>query len=205
MNGGKDAKALGQLNPDKCVLFICDVQEKFKPSIAHFKTVVDNIRKMLEAANILGMPVVATEQYPNGLGRMVEEISSILPEKTFVKYKFSMMVPDVDARLESLKQEKSVDTVILSGIETHVCIISTCLDLIQRGFTVHVVADAVSSRSQTDRHFALRRMEQQGAHVTTMESVVLNLIGDAKHPNFKQIQSLIKLLPEDTGLIPNSS
>ncbi len=98
-----------------------------------------------------------------------------------------------------------VDTVILCGLETHVCILATCQDLLRKGFKVHVVSDACSSRSATDRHFALETMRQIGAVVTTTECVALALVGDAKHPKFKEVQGVIKDVNGDTGLIWQSN
>ena len=226
MTDQKGLKALGHLDPSSTAIFICDLQEKFAPSILHFDTIVGNSVKIVQAANILGIPVVVTEQYPKGLGPTVQDLRSLINETPIPKTKFSMVVPEVESKMDRLRAAKtannqSFDTVILCGIETHVCVISTFIDLCHRGynvsfmvfdaihsrqinevlFQVHVVADAVSNRSQTDRHFALRRMERQEAHLTTTESLILNLAGDAQHEHFKELQKLIRVLPNDTGLV----
>lgn len=100
-----------------------------------------------------------------------------------------------------LLQQQPIKSVLLCGIEAHVCVQYTCLDLIQRGIEVHIVADAVSSRTQTDRKFALERMRSAGALITTSESVILGLVGDSSHPQFKEIQQLILTSAPDTGLL----
>ncbi|TRY73288.1 hypothetical protein TCAL_00897 [Tigriopus californicus] len=175
-----NARKLGQLIPENSVLFVCDLQERFAPSILHFDTI--------------------------GLGNTVAALKCHLHEKhIFSKTRFTMMIPEVENRLEELRTVRNVDTVILVGIETHVCIIATCQDLIQKGYNVHVVADACSSRTQTDRQLALERMKQIGAFINSTESVILSLAGDAAHPQFKQIQTLIKTLNPSTDLVRESS
>lgn len=209
VGGDARARRLGRLETTHTAIFVCDLQERFAPSIAHFDTVVNNAERILKAANILGIPMVATEQYPKGLGSTVEPLKSLLSEQPFSKTQFTMLVGDVENRLDNLRRQTkpttSVDTIVLVGIETHVCIIATCIDLVHRGFNVHVVADAVSSRTQTDRQLALERMRTIGAHINTTESIILGLVGDAAHTNFKEIQRLIKTLSPDTGLLNTTS
>ncbi len=91
---------------------------------------------------------------------------------------------------------------VLCGLETHVCVVATCQDLRRRGLNVHVVCDACTSRTQTDRHFALERMRHAGAFLNTTESVVLALAGDSNHPRFKEVQAIIRPINLDTGLLP---
>ncbi|XP_059079940.1 isochorismatase domain-containing protein 2-like isoform X2 [Tigriopus californicus] len=201
-----NARKLGQLIPENSVLFVCDLQERFAPSILHFDTIVSNADRMIQMSQVLHVPIITTEQYPKGLGNTVAALKCHLHEKhIFSKTRFTMMIPEVENRLEELRTVRNVDTVILVGIETHVCIIATCQDLIQKGYNVHVVADACSSRTQTDRQLALERMKQIGAFINSTESVILSLAGDAAHPQFKQIQTLIKTLNPSTDLVRESS
>jgi len=155
-------KTLGKIDAESCMVMICDLQEKFQPSILHFDTIVINATKIAKSAQLLNLPVLATEQYPKGLGSTVEPLKTALDEigscQPVSKTKFTMLVPEIEKKLHELqsirmshKPSNVIDTVILCGIETHVCIMATCIDLIHRGFNVHLVADAVSSRSQTDR------------------------------------------------------
>ncbi|XP_037071703.1 isochorismatase domain-containing protein 1-like, partial [Pollicipes pollicipes] len=141
---------LGQVTASSTVFLLCDVQEKFKPAIAHFNCVVQSCSKLITAGRILGVPLLVTEQYPKGLGKTVPELdvqhAAVVAEKT----KFSMVVPEVDAVLEQLKPRVAV----IMGLEAHVCVEQTAADLLARGHVVHVVADAVSSRSQEDRLLA---------------------------------------------------
>lgn len=201
IGGNAKARRLGYLDPDKTAVFVCDIQEKFAPSILHFDTIVSNSERILKTAQLLNIPCISTEQYPKGLGSTVEPLKSLI-SSSVAKTKFTMIVPEVEEKLDQLKNSRSgMDTIVLCGIETHVCIVATCIDLIHRGFNVHVVADAVSSRTQTDRQFALERMRNIGAHINTTESVVLSLVGDASHPKFKEVQRIIKEINADTELL----
>ncbi|MEE6483204.1 hypothetical protein FKM82_013466 [Ascaphus truei] len=109
-----------------------------------------------------------------------------------------MLTPEVEGELQSIPDLHSV---ILCGIETQACIMSTTLDLLDKGLDVHVVADACSSRSQVDRLIALSRMRQSGAFLTTSEGVILQLLRDAAHPKFKEVQKIIKEPAPDSGLL----
>ncbi|XP_053211710.1 isochorismatase domain-containing protein 2-like [Panonychus citri] len=191
---------VGRLVSKDTALFICDIQEKFRNMIQFFPGIVEVSSRLLKAAKILDLPVVVTEQYPKGLGNTVSEIGlADYPDiRPITKTQFSMMVPEVVDLLT--KQHSNVKSVILVGIEAHVCVQGTCLNLLEKGLDVHVVVDGVSSRSNVDRMFALDRMKSAGAWLTTSESAILGLVGDASHPNFKQCQKLILNQPPDTGL-----
>uniref|UniRef100_A0A0N5AIH4 Isochorismatase domain-containing protein 1 n=1 Tax=Syphacia muris TaxID=451379 RepID=A0A0N5AIH4_9BILA len=133
----------------------------------------------------------------NCLGKTIEELElERYKIPTFPKKNFTMCIPSVMKEFD--QKHKSV---ILCGIECHVCVLQTALDLIEQGVQVHVVADAVTSRSQTDRHFGLMQMKHAGACLRTAESVILELIGGADHPKFKEIQKIIKVRSPDTELL----
>uniref|UniRef100_A0A6I8P9W1 Isochorismatase domain containing 2 n=2 Tax=Ornithorhynchus anatinus TaxID=9258 RepID=A0A6I8P9W1_ORNAN len=189
--------SLGRVLPGSSVLFLCDMQEKFRTSVAFFPEIVSVAARMLQAARILEVPVVLTEQYPQGLGPTVPELGAggLRP---LSKTCFSMVTAEVERELEARPGLRSV---LLCGIEAQACIMSTALDLLDRGLDVHVVADACSSRSQVDRLLALSRMRQSGAFLTTSESLILQLVRDAAHPRFKEVQKLIKHPAPDSGLL----
>ncbi|XP_063292130.1 isochorismatase domain-containing protein 2 [Pelobates fuscus] len=189
---------IGKLSQPSSVLFLCDLQEKFRHNIAFFPQIVSVAARMLQAAKILEVPIIITEQYPKGLGPTVPELGA----DGLIKYSktcFSMLTSDVQDKLQSIGERQSV---ILCGIETQACIMSTTLDLLDKGFDVHIVADACSSRSQIDRFVALSRMKQSGAFLTTSELVILQLLQDAAHPRFKEVQNIIKEPAPDSGLLP---
>ncbi|CAF1638500.1 unnamed protein product [Rotaria magnacalcarata] len=194
------AQRITPLSRRTSILLVCDLQEKFRPVIKYFAQIVETSNKLLQACKLLDVPFVVTEQYPKGLGRTVSELD-IGDTKPFEKTLFSMCTPDVMSNIK--EQVKDFNTAIICGIEAHVCVLQTTIDLLSQGYRVYVVVDAVSSRSLTDRIYAFDHLRQAGAFLTTFESIVLQLAQDANHPNFKQIQQLIKTSAADTGLLPS--
>jgi hypothetical protein len=178
------------------------MQVKFAPSIAYFPEIVKNSKRVLGAAQIFDLPVLATEQYPKGLGPTVPELGLAETDiKPYSKTCFSMAaVPDL---MQELKERKpDIKSVILCGIETHACIYHTSLDLIaDHDIDVHVVVDCCSSRSMTDRKFAFEALREAGAYLTTSERIILGLAPDAAHPKFRQLQKLVMDSAADTGLV----
>ncbi|XP_013794400.1 isochorismatase domain-containing protein 2-like [Limulus polyphemus] len=192
---------IGRLLSSQTAVFLCDMQEKFRPTIQYFPQIITVASRVLNAAKSLDMPVVVTEQYPKGLGPSVPELGlQNYPDlKPIAKTQFSMMTSEVESFLKSQKQE--IKSVVLCGIETHVCVQGTALALLEKGFDVHVVVDACSSRSMVDRMFGFERIKASGAWLTTSESVILGLVGDAAHPKFKEVQKIIWDSAPDTGLL----
>ncbi|XP_074509503.1 isochorismatase domain-containing protein 2-like isoform X2 [Sebastes fasciatus] len=189
--------SVGRLSIKDSVLFLCDMQVKLRPIVFQFTNVVSNAARLLQASRLLGIPSIVTEQYPKGLGPTVPELGAadLTPH---VKTSFSMMIEEVEKELQALGNPKQA---ILCGVEAHACIACTTFDLLEKGMEVHIVADAVSSRNQTERLFALSRLKQNGAYLTTTEAVMLQLVQDAKHPNFKEIQKLLAHPSPDTDLL----
>ncbi|GLI70136.1 hypothetical protein VaNZ11_014944 [Volvox africanus] len=194
------SRALGRLRPSTTALFVCDVQEKFRPLIAGFPIVIDTARRMVQAANVLDIPVMVTEQYPKALGSTVSEVANVLPPACPVVAKtlFSMCTPDVDAWLKSKPDVRQDCTgprpaqVMLLGIEAHVCVFQTSLDLLERGYEVHLLADGISSSRPHHRVAGLQRLAQAGSFVSNSEMAMFQLMGDSKHPHFKEISALVK-------------
>lgn len=153
------AKRIGRLAPASSVLFVCDVQEVFRNSIYQMPTVVHGTNSLVSAAKVLDMPIVVTTQYVARLGDTVAEINQNLEDaarkKVFDKTLFSMMTDEVVAHVENDLGQEKPKSVILCGIEGHVCVLQTCLDLLERGYDVHVVADAVSSSTSFNRDVSL--------------------------------------------------
>ncbi|XP_029797021.1 isochorismatase domain-containing protein 1 [Suricata suricatta] len=189
---------LGNLTPSSTVFFCCDMQERFRPAIKYFGDIISVGQRLLQGARMLGIPVIVTEQYPKGLGSTVQEIDLTGVKLVLPKTKFSMVLPEVEAALAEIPGVRSV---VLFGVETHVCIQQTALELVGRGIEVHIVADATSSRSMMDRMFALERLARTGIIVTTSEAVLLQLVADKDHPKFKEIQNLIKASAPESGLL----
>ena len=187
------APALGALKAERAVLFVCDVQERFAPLIHRFDAVEHTAKQLVRGCDAMGVPTIVTEQYPKALGHTVEAVKAHLTETTPVVEKtlFSMCLPEVNARFDGEWQGR--DQVILCGIESHVCVMQTALDLAERGCEVHVVVDGVSSQRAEEREIALARLNSiPGAFLCTWEMALFQLAGHAKHENFKAISALAK-------------
>src|SRR5438067_11988486 len=169
-------------------LLVVDVQEKLMVKIPSAGDVVRNTAFLIDAANTLGLPVAATEQYPKGLGPTVPELARRLPERPD-KLAFSCCA--VPAVVEGFRRAAR-PKILLAGIETHVCVLQTALDLLALDFRVFIAADAVASRYAVDREFALRRLERAGAIVTTSETAVFEWVGGAGSPQFKEMSRLVQ-------------
>ncbi|KAJ2938161.1 hypothetical protein O0L34_g18502 [Tuta absoluta] len=195
----KNIFKLGAMDPAKTAFLLCDVQEIFRKSIKHYGEVVKVSNKMITASKTLNIPVYVSEQYPKGLGHTTKDIDTTCAALVYSKTKFSMLTDELKTKL--CNDVPELKTVVLFGIETHVCIEQTVIDLINQDITVHVLADGVSSRSLMDRKLALKRMQNLGCHVTTSESVLFKLLKDKDNPAFKEVSKLFK---EPTSEIFNS-
>ncbi|MBX9679717.1 MAG: isochorismatase family protein [Gemmataceae bacterium] len=177
------------LDPAETAVLVVDMQEKLLPKILNAEALTRNAAFLLDATKLLDVHVLATEQYPKGLGPTVAEIAKRLPEKRAEKTGFSC------ARVEGLTDSlRKLDKfrVVLVGIETHVCVLNTALDLIAEDFWVYLPVDALGSRYAIDHDTALRRMESAGAVLTTAETTVFEWLKDAKHPRFKEASGLVQ-------------
>ncbi|KAG1472610.1 hypothetical protein G6F56_001435 [Rhizopus delemar] len=177
-----------KLTPQTTSLFICDVQERFKGVIWEYPSVISIAEKMIRASKVLDIPIVVTEQYPKAFGKTVSELdisdAAICVEKT----KFSMYLPKV----VDLLKEKNINSIILLGIESHVCVLQTALEFIENGYDVYLLSDGISSQNHPEIDVAVARMRAAGAIITTSESVLFQLTQDAKHEKFKIISGLVK-------------
>jgi nicotinamidase-related amidase len=169
-------------------LLVIDVQEKLAPKIAGAASLVRNIAFLLDVAKVLGVPVQATEQYPRGLGSTVAELLPKLPERPEKVAFSSCAVPAIAETFHRLARPK----LVLAGIETHVCVLHTALDLLTAGFRVFLAVDAVGARYRLDHDTALRRLEQVGAVLTTTEACAFEWMGGANHPQFKEVSRLVQ-------------
>lgn len=177
------------LNVEDSMIFIVDMQEKLMPVIENSEEIINNNVKLIKLANILNIPVTVTEQYPIGLGYTVKELKELLNcDRIYVKTSFSGLTGKVLKTLE----EKRVNSVILSGVETHVCVLFTARDLIDKGYEVYLLEDCVSSRRLSNKVNALNQLNKIGVNITNFETVAFDLIKSSEHENFREISKLIK-------------
>ncbi|GAC1441422.1 MAG: hydrolase [Solirubrobacteraceae bacterium] len=169
----------------RAVLLVIDVQEGFRKAIDGFEEVAHRAATLARGAAILGLPTVLTEQYPRGLGATVTAVTEAAGNAPpLEKIVFSA------ARAEGFDLAGR-DQVLLCGIEAHVCVSQSALDLLGRGVEVQIAADATASRAAADRDIALHRLERAGAVITSSEAALFELLGAAGTPEFKEIQRLV--------------
>jgi nicotinamidase-related amidase len=175
---------------DKTALLIIDIQEKILAVVNNQKQVTASAIKLIKGFKILNVPIFYTEQYPKGLGSTAAVIAKELEGLSPIQ-KMSFSCFGAGNLLTRLK-DNNVTQVVVAGIESHVCIQQTVLDLLANQFQVNVAADAVSSRNQIDYDIALQRMRAHGAEVTTSEAILFELLEVADTDEFKEISKIIK-------------
>jgi nicotinamidase-related amidase len=174
------------LTAEGAALLLIDLQERLMPVIADHEVVVARAVRLAEAATLLDVPVLATEQHPKGLGPTVSALASY-PQKVMAKTAFSAAGDPGFAEL----LPAGTGQVVVAGVEAHVCVLQTVLDLLAAGRRVAWAADATGSRDPADRAVAIERARQHGAEIVTSEMVLFEWLRDAKHPSFKQVHALL--------------
>ena len=179
------------LDSAKAAIVVVDVQEAFRKAIGDFSLAASNISRAVRGCNLLGLPVIVTEQYPAGLGKTAEEVVLALPEDslTFEKTAFSAFAADGFA--DALRS-RNVTQVLLCGFEAHVCVNQTAHDLLDGGFQLHLLSDCVASRFESDKRAGIEKMRKAGVIASSVEMAFFELMKDSRHPHFKEIQALIK-------------
>ncbi len=178
------------LERENAVLLIVDIQEKLAAVMKERDRVVQNCLHLIELAKMIKLPIVVTEQYPKGLGRTVPEIKSALPAyRPIEKVAFNCCgEPAFLAEIRTLNRKK----VIMTGMETHICVLQTTAGLLQEGFTVHTVQDAVCSRTEENWRTGLEFMRDAGAVISCTETALFQLLNVAGTEEFKRISARIK-------------
>ncbi len=188
---------MSRLDPERTTLVVVDVQEAFRKAIPDFDRVAKATATLIEGASIIGVPIVATEQYPKGLGETVPEVADHLPEGTEPLEKVCFSAADAEGF-----DLAGRDQALVCGIETHVCVNQTALGLLESGVEVQVAEDAVGSRFDENKQVGLHKMERAGAVLTSVETALFELLGRAGTDEFKRVQRLIldyALNPEPVG------
>jgi nicotinamidase-related amidase len=175
---------------DKSCLLVVDVQEKLAPAVSDPADVIRNAGILMRAGARLGVPLVVSEQYPQGLGATVPELRALAPESARVA-KLSFSCADDPALRQRIKEAQR-SLIVIVGMEAHVCVLQSALGLQQAGYKTVVVADAISSRAPANRDAALQRLRENGVEVATTEMVLFEWLGQAGTPEFKELSKLIR-------------
>ncbi len=185
--GGKDWH---MLTIENSLLLVVDIQESLARVMHGKDALLDNLRKVIKGTELLGIPILVTEQVPEKLGGTISEISSLLGNVTPIpKSSFSCCGEDRFMReLEEIKRKE----ILMTGIESHVCVYQTTADLIRRGYNVHIVTDCISSRTGENRSVGIERMKDEGAKITSVEMILFEIIKRAGGTRFREISRLVK-------------
>jgi nicotinamidase-related amidase len=179
------------LRPEDCALAVIDIQEKLLPPIHEKERLVRNAQLLVRLAKILSLPVIVSTQYEKGLGQTVAEISSLLPEVTALdKLEFGCF--GNDAYCSAVGKLANRSTLLLCGMEAHICVMQTALGALNQGLNVHVAADAVSSRTELNWKLGLNRMQAAGAVISSTEMMIYELLGKSGTPAFKEMLKHLK-------------
>lgn len=174
------------LNKDNCILLIIDIQEKLVKAVKQ-ENIVFIAEKLLSACNIMDVPTLVTEQYPKGLGNTLLKLNSDV--EVFEKKSFSALsTNEIFDKIKSFKKKQ----IILCGIESHICVLQTCFELIDNDYEVFIIKNACASRNTEDFNIGMKLMEKKGASILTLEIALFELLKSSANPKFKDVQALIK-------------
>lgn len=179
------------LNPKTTGLFLIDFQIRMVPAIYEHETLIKPTNTLITTAELFGLPIYVTEQYPKGLGETIPEHKTRLEElkaNFWEKTSFTACLPEI---MEKINEDK-IDTLIIAGIEAHVCVFQTARDLLKLGYNVYLAADAVGSRDPKNKRNILDLMSDMGAVISNSETIAFDLLKDAKAPQFKAISNAVK-------------
>jgi nicotinamidase-related amidase len=179
------------LKPEDCALAVIDIQEKLLPPIFEKERLVRNAQLLVRLADILSLPILVSTQYQKGLGKTIDEISSLLPQvKTVDKLEFGCF--GNGEYCSTVAGLANRNTLLLCGMESHICVMQTALGALNQGLNVHVAADAVSSRTELNWKIGLNRMQAAGAVVSSTEMMIYELLGKSGTPAFKEMLKHLK-------------
>lgn len=180
----------GLIDAGDSLLLVVDIQERFAAHITNWDGMLNRSKILVQAAEILGIPVLVSEQYPKGLGHTVDELKECVEDfDPIEKTSFGCFG---DTILDEAIGAQKKRTLVLCGIETHVCVLQTALEGIRKDYRVVLVLDATSSRNESDMKIALERMDRAAVTFVSTEMILMEWLGDAKNANFKAVQGLIK-------------
>jgi nicotinamidase-related amidase len=186
------AMARRALEPDQCAMLVVDIQEKLLPPIFQKERLVSNSKLLIRAASVLKIPAIMSTQYSKGLGKTVPEVAALLPESGAIdKDRFSCFGSnDFCTLLKRLPGNRN--TLLLCGMESHICVMQTALAALREGYLMHVASDAVSSRTEWNWKIGLERMRAAGAVISSTEMMIYELVGSSASPSFKEMLPHLK-------------
>ncbi|MFB5067409.1 MAG: hydrolase [Candidatus Wallacebacter cryptica] len=179
------------LERNNSVLVLVDAQTKLMNVMDDAERLIQNLKRLIKGMQVLGIPLIVTEQYPKGLGPTIPELTDLLNPETKVVEKITFSCTDEPKLMNALEKTKRKQ-VILCGVESHICVYQTALGLRSRGYDVEIAADAVSSRSADNRKLALFRLAQMGVGITGTEMVLFELLRRGEGDQFKAISKIVK-------------
>jgi nicotinamidase-related amidase len=179
------------LRPDDTILIVTDMQEPFLRNIWERENLISNVGALIEAARLMRIPIVVTQQNTPKMGGTIPEISRRMPTDTvpFDKMCFSSVADDA---IYSEIHRSGAKQIVICGVETHICVSQTAQDLLARHYQVHIAADAVSSRTQSNWEIGLSRLEKTGVIISSTEMAIFELLGEADTPEFRTLLDLMK-------------
>lgn len=178
------------LEIDNTFLLLIDMQDRLYRAMHDKEDLLENVRKLIMGARVFGVPIVMSEQYPEGIGKTIPEVAELLPDVPGIrKLSFSCCLNrECRAAMEAVERNQA----LIAGIETHVCVYQSAMDLLDDGYEVQVVADAVSSRSPRNRDIALQKMKDAGVVITSVEIALFELLRTAESGKFREISRILK-------------
>ncbi|MDY0078658.1 MAG: hydrolase [Bacteroidales bacterium] len=178
------------INDKDTGLILIDVQGKLARMVAESETLIANIEKLIKGCQVLGIPIIWLEQYPEGLGKTVPELAKLLTNQSPIEKQFFNALAEKEVKNEIIKLDKS--NWLVCGIEAHICVYQTVMALIAKKFYVEVVADCISSRKKSSIDIALNKLREKGAGITNVEMCLYELLKDSKRDAFKKVLAFIK-------------
>src|SRR3954447_22365712 len=191
LSADRESVAGRLITPDRCALIVIDIQEKLLPPIFEKERLLRNAQLLIRLAVILDIPIVSTTQYARGLGPTVPEVQSLLSKPSIDKTAFSCFGSDAFcSAVKSIPGQQN--TVLLCGMETHICVAQTALGALRQGYLVHVASDAVSSRTKCNWKIGLERMRAAGAVISSTEMIIYELMRSSSSAAFKELLPHLK-------------
>lgn len=179
-----------RIQRDQCIGLVIDLQERLLPVMAEQAPLISNCQKLVQGLGILNIPIIVTQQYSKGLGATVPEISGMIQNFNFIEKSSFSCLDEVTFEEKLTKTNRQV--VLIAGIESHVCVLQSAIDLQEKGFMPVVIADCISSRKLEEKQIALQRFSLEGIRLSTVESILFELTRSSSVPEFRSISKIIK-------------